>query len=69
MLYALFPVLLFQMESNLQGKVSDHLHFRHASAVETLTYGEMQRIAFITLEFARVTLEWAFAAVENLVSG
>ena len=28
----------------------------------------MQRIAFVTLEFALVTLEWAFAVVDELVS-
>ena len=50
-------------------QLSDHLRFRQERAVETVTNGEMQRIAFITLELALVTLERAFAAVYNIVSG
>ena len=58
-----------QVEANLQEQLSDHLHFRQPWTVEMLTYGKMQHIAIITLELALVTLEWAFVAVCELVSG
>ena len=58
-----------QVEANLQERLSDCLHFRQVRAEATLTYDEMQRIAFITLELAFVTLEWVFSAVDKLVSG
>ena len=58
-----------EVEANLQEQDSDHLHFIREWAAETLTCGEMQRIAFITLELARVTLQLAFAYVGKLASG
>ena len=58
-----------EVEANLQEQDSDHLHFRRKQAADTLTGGEMQRIAFIILELALVTLQLAFADVDKLASG
>ena len=56
-----------EVEANLQKQISDHSYFRPERATETLTNGEIQRITFIILELAIVTLQWAFAAVGKLV--
>ena len=58
-----------EVEANIQEQDSDHVHFRQEQAAETLTCGEMQRIAFITLEHALVTLQLAIADVGKLASG
>ena len=55
-----------QVEANSQERLSDYLHFRLERAAEMPTYGEMQRIAFITFELALVTLEWTIAAAGKL---
>ena len=58
-----------EVEANLYKQDNDHLHCRQERAAETLTCCEMQRIAFITLEHALVTLQCAIADVGKLASG
>ena len=58
-----------QVEANLQERLSDRLPLRQERLAETLAYGEIQRIAFVTPELALVTVEWALAAVAQLSSG
>ena len=52
--------VLNQVEAILQEQLSDVLHFTQERPAQTLAYGGMQRIAFITIEFALVKLAWAF---------
>ena len=52
-----------QVKANLLEQLYDQLQFRQVRATQTLAYGKLQLIAFMTFELSLVTLEWAFAAV------